>query len=201
MVGVYVPPVPFAGDVVSGGQKSAPRALDTYVYSCGPDYWRYPKRIPANDVDAITPVLPQIAEVEAAVNRLNDALSVAGFVHFFDLRLQVPMSARPRHNDAATLDELREVLKAYADDNPCGLFIHNPHSYRGSYDCFGFEYGEKESTVAEMKAALTGISDVYCGWKGGEYGLDGNSFCYLAAEGSSGVPFSVALLRKYLGEG
>lgn len=193
--------VRWAGDGVTDPNTSPPRALDTYVYSSGPDYWRYPARIPAADVEAITPILPTISEVEAAVNRLNDELSAAGFIHFFDLRLQVPLRARPRHTDAATLDELRAVLAEYDDDHPCGLFVHNPHSYRGSYDCFGFEYGERESTAGEMKKALTGIEDVYYGWKGGEYSLGGDSFCYFAKQGCCGTPFSVAVLRKCLGEG
>lgn len=177
------------------------RKLDRTVRVIGMRYWAYPERITTEDADAIAPVLPLLAAVEEQITAINAALCAAGFTHRFELR-DFSTYVEPRPDDAATVAELDAVLAEYDGGHTVAITLNNPHSYRGSYDCFGFTAEARPSTVREMRAFFDDCPGEYCGWKGGAFQLTFETYAYLAEEGVwPGVPFSVALLRKYLGEG
>lgn len=98
------------------------------------------------------------------------------------------------------LKELIAELKKHPKKQKVALGFHNPHSYRGYYDCLAFEPKEN-TTVGEMlNAAKSALGNTYCGWKGGEYTMTGDTECYLANMGCIGEEIDKTLLELMLKE-
>ena len=85
-----------------------------------------------------------------------------------------------------TLGQMIELLKQAqafgADlDAPISGLI-SPHSYRGYYERLAFEEGE--TTLREMLAlAESCVSEVFTGYKGGTFTMDGGSMVHVAPYG------------------
>jgi hypothetical protein len=73
-----------------------------------------------------------------------------------------------------------------------------PHSYRGYYECLAFEPCQNVSVGSMLECAVASIDDYFCGWKGGEYLMTGDTDVYLAAIGSTGVAIDPEMLENML---
>ncbi|CAL9667746.1 hypothetical protein SUDANB145_07248 (plasmid) [Streptomyces sp. enrichment culture] len=79
--------------------------------------------------------------------------------------------------------------------------FHNPHSYRGDYMDLAFEPAHNITVAAMLEAARSALGTTYQGYKGGQFTMDANSWCWLSEEGdASGETISALLLDLMLSQ-
>lgn len=96
-----------------------------------------------------------------------------------------------------TIKDAIEFLQPYDHNRivKLGWGKGSGHSYRGYYHELGLEPMENV-TIGEMISELKeNIGAIHCGWKGGEFYYDENSFINLSEEGNTGTPISNILLK------
>jgi hypothetical protein len=77
--------------------------------------------------------------------------------------------------------------------------FHNPHSYRGDYMDLAFEPAENVTVREMLDAARSALAATFQGWKGGDFVMHGDTWCWLSAEGDvSGETISALLLDLIL---
>ena len=100
------------------------------------------------------------------------------------------------------LEDLITALEA-ADPNlvlPDGFT--NPHSYRGDYMDLAFEPAANVTVAAMLADARSALGTTYQGWKGGDFEMRGDTWCWLSMEGdASGDSIGPLLLRLMLAAG
>ncbi|QCX81193.1 hypothetical protein C9F11_38050 [Streptomyces sp. YIM 121038] len=73
--------------------------------------------------------------------------------------------------------------------------FNNPHSYRGQYMDLAFELASHITVAAMLAAARSALGATFQGWKGGDFTMDEDSWCWLSQEGdASGETISALLL-------
>lgn len=98
------------------------------------------------------------------------------------------------------LHDVIEQLERLDPKQVLPIGFTNPHSYRGYYERLAFE-PETNVTVADcLGAAREANGSTYCGWKGGDFKMDGFSQCHLAFHGRCGPELSKPLLKYLTGQ-
>jgi hypothetical protein len=98
------------------------------------------------------------------------------------------------------LEELIDFLSTRRPEIAVPLGFHNPHSYRGYYDCVAFEPLEN-TTVGEMlEVAKEALGSTYQGYKGGDFTMSEYTDVYLAEWGKTGEMIGEVLLRYMVGD-
>lgn len=97
--------------------------------------------------------------------------------------------------------ELLELIKELEKHDPKRIILngfHNPHSYRGFYECLAFE-PKTTAVVGEMlKCAKEALGATYVGYKGGEFKMGPYTDVYLANWGETGEELGPLLLSYML---
>jgi len=93
-----------------------------------------------------------------------------------------------------TLRELIDYLENVPLDQVASIGFHNPHSYRGMYDCLAFEPTENVTAKSMLTSAIEALDTSYTGWKGGEFMMGQYTDVYLAEEGNQGEGIGPILL-------
>jgi hypothetical protein len=86
------------------------------------------------------------------------------------------------------LGELRAIVNTWTDEDFVFLrqSFRKPHSYRGYYNELSFAPADKVETVRTIKEYVDRAeSDIFTGWKGGEFTYDESTPVHLTCEGSS----------------
>ncbi len=109
------------------------------------------------------------------------------------------------------LSDLIVSLERRDAATPVAHGFGGPHSYRGYYECLGFEPVENTTVGKMLAAARSALGTTFTAYKGGEYTMDKYTDVYLAEWGRTGdaitehvlvamidVPQQVALLREAL---
>lgn len=68
--------------------------------------------------------------------------------------------------------------------------LDGPHSHRGSYEQLAFHPVRNQwrhSVGDQLKLVKEQIGAMHCGWKGGDFRMDGDSDVHLAESGRCGV--------------
>jgi hypothetical protein len=99
---------------------------------------------------------------------------------------------------------LGELIARLETADPNQVVKHgflNPHSYRGDYMDLAFEPAE-DITVGEMLAAArSAVGATFQGWKGGDFVMHSDTWCWLSQQGdASGETISALLLELILAE-
>jgi hypothetical protein len=98
-----------------------------------------------------------------------------------------------------TIGELKEIVNKLNDDEIYDIGINDVFSWRGSYDepCFSFE---KEISGKHMKEVMNrATSEVFTGWKGGDYTYQDYDKCNFELEHgrySDGEFFLLTMFRN-----
>lgn len=99
-----------------------------------------------------------------------------------------------------TLSEIIGFLEEQPPEKVVPVGFEGPHSYRGYYQDLAFEPA-CGITVGEMlNAARSALGKTYCGYKGGEYTVDGYTTCWIAEYGCCGESVGQLLLEYMCGE-
>lgn len=93
------------------------------------------------------------------------------------------------------LEDLIKYLESRDATKKVKIGFHNPHSYRGSYDCLAFELKEN-TTIGEMLVcAKSTLGKTFEGYKGGEFVMPGLTEVFLAEYGHTGEELGKLLLE------
>jgi len=98
---------------------------------------------------------------------------------------------------------LRDLISELRKPDPNTIIkigFHNPHSYRGRYECLAFEL-TKDISIGEMlKDANEALGVTYVGYKGGMFTTDEYTRVYLAFWGECGEELGERLLAYMLAD-
>jgi hypothetical protein len=100
--------------------------------------------------------------------------------------------------------ELGDLIEALAAEDPakvCPYGFAEPHSWRGDYADLAFSPARNVTVGSMLAHARSAVGSTYHGWKGGEYLMDVDSDCYLAAPRDLGETLGPTLLRLMLAAG
>jgi hypothetical protein len=95
------------------------------------------------------------------------------------------------------MSTLNEIIARLEQEDPTLVLPigwHNPHSYRGYYECVAFEPKPNTSVGDCLAAARKALGSTYSGWKGGDYRMDEWTDCYLAERGDCGDELNMLVL-------
>jgi hypothetical protein len=84
-----------------------------------------------------------------------------------------------------TLGELITALEAADPNQVVSHGFHNPHSYRGDYYDLAFEPAQNVTVASMLEAARTALGTTYQGWKGGDFTMDADTWCWLSEQGTA----------------
>lgn len=97
--------------------------------------------------------------------------------------------------ECISLGELIEYLKNLPSVSQFSIGFHNPHSYRGMYECLAFEPTENISALEMLATAESCVDKTFEGYKGGDFKMTEGTDVYLAYEGHGwSTPLSILLL-------
>jgi hypothetical protein len=111
------------------------------------------------------------------------------------------MRPKPNYEGGVTLGELIAALEAAPfKDSPRPYGIGRAMSYRGYYECVGFEPECNATPEAMLVHAKAALGATYTGYKGGEHTMKADTECYVASYGNTGNALTPELLKIILGE-
>jgi len=84
------------------------------------------------------------------------------------------------------LQELIDALAAADQEHVAPLGFGKPMSYRGSYDQLAFEPAENVTVASMLVHAKSALGTTFGGYKGGEYTMHEDTYCYIDHYGESG---------------
>jgi len=82
------------------------------------------------------------------------------------------------------LSEYIELLQKQDPAKEVKNGLGNPHSWRGSYDELAFEPVGKTTFGLMLDAAKSALNETYCGYKGGEFKMTGDTEVNIEFSGS-----------------
>lgn len=83
------------------------------------------------------------------------------------------------------LGELIAALEAADQTITCAHGFTNPHSYRGDYMDLAFEPATDVPVTAMLAAARSALNATYTGYKGGEFRMTADTWCWLSPYGDA----------------
>jgi len=83
------------------------------------------------------------------------------------------------------LGELITALEAVDPNKTVRHGFANPHSYRGDYMDLAFEPVQDTTVRAMLDAARSAVGVTFQGWKGGDFLMDADSWCWLSPHGEA----------------
>ncbi|MGS2592048.1 hypothetical protein [Streptomyces hebeiensis] len=81
------------------------------------------------------------------------------------------------------LGDLITTLEAASPDQPVAHGFGNPHSYRGDYMDLAFEPVDDTTVGAMLAAARSAVDATFQGWKGGDFTMSTDTWCWLSVQG------------------
>lgn len=97
------------------------------------------------------------------------------------------------------LGDLITALEAADQNITCTNGFTNPHSYRGDYMDLAFEPATDVPVRDMLAAAQAALDTTYTGYKGGEFNMTADTWCWLSAYGdASGETLSPLSLQAML---
>lgn len=97
-----------------------------------------------------------------------------------------------------TLTELITVLEAADPNQVVKHGFANPHSYRGDYMDLAFEPATDVTVRSMLDAARSALYATFQGWKGGDFVMHGDTWCWLSQEGDASGDSLSALLLEFM---
>lgn len=83
------------------------------------------------------------------------------------------------------LGSIITALEAADPQQPVPHGFANPHSYRGDYMDLAFEPTPDTTVSAMLTAARSALGATFQGWKGGDFLMDADTWCWLSPQGDA----------------
>jgi hypothetical protein len=96
------------------------------------------------------------------------------------------------------LGELITALEAADPNQVVSHGFHNPHSYRGDYYDLAFEPAQNVTVASMLEAARTALGTTYQGWKGGDFTMGADTWCWLSEQGTASCDNISSLLFELM---
>jgi len=97
-----------------------------------------------------------------------------------------------------TLGEIIVELEACDEEFVLNVGFSAPHSYRGYYECLGFEPYVDVTVGDVLKACREAHGATYEGYKGGNFTMGDETECYIAEYGRTGFAITKPILHGLL---
>lgn len=94
--------------------------------------------------------------------------------------------------------QLIRTLENYPPTLVLPIGFHDPHSYRGYYECLAFQPTENVTVGSMLECAKSALGATFSGWKSGDYTMTEYTDVYLAQVGSCGEELGPMLLGYML---
>lgn len=97
-----------------------------------------------------------------------------------------------------TLSELIEALNAEDPTRTVPRGFAEPHSYRGFYQDVAFEPADDVTICSMLTCARDALGTTYEGYKGGEYTMRDDTYCWISWHGTTGQELDLPTLQDML---